>query len=356
MNTLKTKRPTEAEMYRALCERNPEFEGLFFVGVKTTGIFCRPTCPARKPKRENVDFFPSVAESMRAGFRPCKRCRPLEVPGAAPGWLQDLLDRVEAEPNQRWTDSHLRSEKIEPSRVRRWFKRNHGMTFQAYLRKRRLAMAMGQINTGESATTQAALNSGYESISGFRQAFKNWFGTPPSKSKSSHGPVKLHRILTPLGPMVVAATDSRICLLEFHDRVILETQLRRVQTAYQTVFVPGKNRLIDQVEAELAEYFCGKRIAFTVPCEAIGTEFQMAIWSQLETIPYGQTVSYDQIATGIGKRGAQRAVGRANGDNRIAILIPCHRVIRSDGTLNGYGGGVWRKRWLLDHESRVASS
>lgn len=356
MKTTTLNMPSPDTMYRALCNRDSEYEGQFFVGVKTTGIFCRPTCPARKPKPENSDFYRTASDALSAGFRPCKRCHPLEVFGAAPQWLRGLLEQVESDPNRRWTDFELRECDIEPSRVRRWFNQNHGMTFHAYLRTRRLANAMGQISTGNSDTTGAALANGYESISGFRDAFKNWFGRPPTKSKFAAEPIRINRILTPLGPMVVGATDDAICLLEFADRRMLETQLKRVQTAYQTVFAPGSNDLIEAMEIELKEYFAGDRKEFTIPLEAPGTEFQMGVWARLQRIPYGKTISYARLAIDIGKPGAQRAVGRANGDNRFAILIPCHRVIRSDGTLSGYGGGVWRKQWLLDHERETAKT
>lgn len=350
MNTTLSTLPSESEMYQALCDRNAEYEGLFFVAVKTTGIFCRPTCPARKPKRSNVDFFRTVADSLSAGYRPCKRCRPMEAAGEVPLWLRGLLDSVEVDPNRRWTDAQLRERGIEPARVRRWFKQNHGMTFHSYLRTRRLSMAMGQISSGETNATTAGFENGYESISGFRDAFKNWFGKPPSKSTTTAEPIKLSRILTPLGPMVVGATQSHICLLEFADRQILDTQLNRVLKAYDTVFVPGTSDLIRELESELDEYFAGQLRTFTVPLEFIGTEFQMKVWANLRKIPYGKTNSYDELAVRLNKPGAQRAVGRANGDNRLAIVIPCHRIIRRDGTLSGYGGGVWRKRWLLEHE------
>ena len=242
---------------------------------------------------------------------------------------------------------------VEPSRARRWFKRNHGMTLHSYLRTRRLGTAMGQINSGNSNTTNAALASGYESMSGFREAFKNWFGQPPVESRQCREPVLLNRILTPLGPMVVGATNKAICLLEFADRRMLETQLKRVQKAYSTVFAPGSNELIEQTGGELQEYFAGERREFSVPFEAPGSEFQLQVWKRLQEIPYGETISYERLAKDIGRQGAQRAVGRANGDNRLAILIPCHRVIRSDGSLSGYGGGVWRKKWLLDHETET---
>ena len=348
--------PTDAEMYQALCERNAEYEGLFFVGVRTTGIFCRPTCPAKKPKRENVEFFASVNDAMSAGFRACKRCRPLEVFGAAPDWLTDLLQRVDSQPNRRWTDADLRQLNIEPTRVRRWFKTNHSMTFHSYLRAKRLTNALGQISAGHTNPTGAAFNHGYESLSGFREAFKKWFGKPPKRSKEAGTCISLNRILTPLGPMVVAASEQTVCLLEFADRRMLETQLIRVQKIFDAVFVPGTNGLIEKLEAQVTEYFNSSRREFTLPIDATGSDFQMQVWSRLQEIPFGETTSYDRIAKSIGKPGASRAVGRANGDNRFAIIIPCHRVIRSDGTMSGYGGGVWRKKWLIEHERKMALS
>lgn len=343
--------PSASEMYQALCNRDPGYEGLFFVGVKTTGVFCRPTCPARKPKPENVDFFRTASDALSAGFRPCKRCAPLEAFGLAPDWLRSLLELVEQNPARRWLDADLRALDIEPTRVRRWFKQHHGMTFHAYVRARRLACAMGQLHTQNASTIDAALATGYESASGFREAFKNWFGVPPCGARDATEPMPLNRILTPLGPMVVAAHARALCLLEFADRRMLEKQLRRVQKSFRTVFTPGTNSLITELERQLGEYFAGERVRFDIPLETPGTEFQTSVWDRLRKIPAGETLSYEQLAQSLGRRGAQRAVGRANGDNRIAILIPCHRVIRSDGSISGYGGGVWRKQWLLNHES-----
>lgn len=184
----------------------------------------------------------------------------------------------------------------------------------------------------------------------FRAAFKNWFSEPPAKSKSANAPLLLNRILTDLGPMVVAASDQSIVLLEFADRRMLETQLKRVQKHFKTVFASGKNDVIEQCESELKQYFAGTLKEFMVPVESPGTEFQTSVWSQLRQVPYGKTTSYDRIARAIGRKGASRAIGTANGANRLAIIIPCHRLIRSDGSISGYGGRVWRKKWLLDHE------
>ena len=344
--------PSLREMYRAFCDRNSEYEGIFFIGVRTTGIFCRPTCPARKPKLENVVFFRTVPDCLAAGFRACKRCKPLEPVGQTPDWLRELLEKIEAAPECRWTDAELRSERIEPARIRRWFKKHHGMTFQAFMRSRRLATAMGQISTGDDNLAGTAASSGYESLSGFRDAFKNWCGKSPAMSKSTNPPILMNRILTRLGPMVVGANHESIVLLEFADRRMLETQLERVQKRFESVLTPGKNDLIEQCASEIHAYLDGRLREFSVPTASPGTDFQRSVWNRLLDIPYGQTTSYERIARDIGRPGASRAVGTANGDNRLAILIPCHRVIRSDGSISGYGGGKWRKKWLLDHEQR----
>jgi AraC family transcriptional regulator of adaptative response/methylated-DNA-[protein]-cysteine methyltransferase len=340
--------PPRREMYRALVEKDPEYEGVFFVGVRTTGIFCRPTCPARKPREENVEFFPAARDALASGYRPCKRCRPLEMAGQTPGWLRDLVDRVERDPSMRWKDANLRAISLDPARVRRWFKAHHGMTFHAYLRARRLGMGLDRIREGADLT-DTAYEAGYESPSGFRDAFERLFGATPGRSRGTTV-VRLERLPTPLGPMLAGATGERLCLLEFLDRRMLETQLRRVASRLDARLAPGTNSILKRLAGELSAYFDGTLKRFSVPLEIPGTPFQERVWKRLTRIPYGQTLSYRQLAEEIGRPGAQRAVGRANGANRVAIIVPCHRVVRSDGTLSGYGGGVWRKRALLEHE------
>lgn len=335
-------------MYRALVDRDSAYDGVFTVAVRTTGIFCRPTCPARKPQRENVEYFRTVGDAMAAGYRPCKRCRPLEPRGKTPDWLAGLLEAVESEPGRRWTDTDVRAMGVDPVRARRWFQENHGMTFHAYQRSRRLGMALGQMRNGADQVG-AAYDHGYESLSGFREAFERMFGgTPGSKKTTEHAVVT--RYLTPLGPMLAAATDKGVGLLEFHDRRMLETQIKRMRQLLQCEITPGVNGHLEKMEDELKRYFEGTLKRFTVPLLLAGTEFQEAVWNRLLEIPYGETLSYEGLARDIGRPGAQRAVGRANGDNRLAVVVPCHRVIRSDGTLCGYGGGLWRKQHLLDLE------
>lgn len=158
------------------------------------------------------------------------------------------------------------------------------------------------------------------------------------------------RIPTPLGPMFAVANDRGLVLCEFADRPMLPTQMRRIESLLGAAPVAGRHHYLDQADVELREYFAGRRQTFTVPLVLDGTEFQRAVWQQLLAIPFGQTTSYDALAKRIARPGAARAVGRANGDNRMAIIVPCHRVINADGSLSGYGGGRHRKRWLLDHE------
>lgn len=343
--------PSNTEMYRACVSRDSEYEGVFILGVKTTGIFCRPTCPARKPRPENVEYFPNAREALAAGYRPCKRCRPLEPRGQAPEWLRPLLTAVESNPTRRWRDQDLRNLSMDPIRVRRWFQVHHGMTFHAYERTRRLGKALGRLQCGDDLTL-AGYDHGYESTSGFRDAFESVFGTTPGRGKHA-GCIVMTRLLSPLGPMVAAATEKGVCLLDFADRRMLETQIKRLRSRHGCEIIPGENEHLTRLEDELQMYFCHEITTFTVPLDLMGTDFQLSVWRALQMIPYGSTRSYDEQARSIGRPGAQRAVGKANGDNRIAIVIPCHRVVRSDGALCGYGGGLWRKKHLLELEQSV---
>jgi AraC family transcriptional regulator of adaptative response/methylated-DNA-[protein]-cysteine methyltransferase len=342
--------PPVAEMYDALVRRDTQYEGTFILGVKTTGIFCRPSCPARKPQARNVEYFASCRDAVLAGYRPCRRCRPLEQDGAPPEWLRDLLIAIEADPERRWRDADLRARGLEPARVRRWFSRVHGLTFHGYQRARRLGVALGRIRQGADLT-DTAYGIGYESPSAFRDAFVQLFGTPPGHARDASR-VVVNRILTPLGAMVAAATDDALCLLEYADRRGLATQVARLRAQLHAHFVPGESEVLARTAAQVAEYFARTRTRFDLPLALPGTEFQRAAWAQLQTIPYGGTRTYAEQAAAIGRPNAVRAVGRANGDNRIAIVVPCHRVVGASGELTGYGGQLWRKRALLELERR----
>lgn len=340
--------PTRDTMLAAFYGRDESFEGVFVTAVVTTGIFCRPTCPARKPMPANVEFYASPREALVAGYRPCRRCRPLRRQGEAPGWISPLIEAVEAEPTRRWRDADLRAMDLEPARVRRWFKRQHGMTFHAYSRARRLGEAIGHMREGRQVS-RTAYAAGYESLSGFTEALKQLAGSAPSALAEARV-VTVHRIPTPLGQMIAGSADGRIALLEFADRRALPAQFERLARRLDCVFVPGATDVADELARQLEAYFAGDLQRFDVPLDAVGTDFQRRVWTALREIPFGEVRSYLDVATAIGRPTATRAVARANGDNRIAILIPCHRVIGADGSLTGYGGGLWRKKRLLELE------
>lgn len=336
------------EYYQALLEKNTEYEGLFFVGVKTTGVFCRPTCPARKPKFENCEFFQTAKEALLASFRPCKRCCPLSHPNQVSDLVQTLVEAVEKNPEKRWKDRDFRELSVDASTARRQFKKRFGMTFVEYARARRMGLAMKQIRMGH-AVIDAQLSSGYESSSGFRDAFSKIMGAAPTQIRAAQI-LKASWLDTPLGSMLAIADEKTLYLLEFVDRRGLEREVERLRQKTKTAIIPGETQPIHSIKNELKHYFKGELREFKTPLFLQGSPFQRSVWKELQKIPYGKTCSYSGIAVAIGKPSACRAVAGANGANQFAIIIPCHRVINSDGTLSGYGGGVARKQWLINHE------
>jgi len=340
--------PSRAEMEQAYRTSDAAYDGVFFLGVKTTGVFCRPSCGARKPLPRNVEYFATPKEALFAGYRPCKRCRPLAVPGEPPEWAGRLLQEIERDPSRRLTDGDLRTMQIDPAKARRFFNKNYGMTFQAYCRGRRLGRAFQEIRNGGDLD-DVTLGHGYESHSGFREAFARTFGTSPGNADATEC-IMVAWIESPLGPLVAGATDEHLVLLEFTDRRMLETQVKTLRRYFDRPIVPGENRILTQIRGELKRYFAGELKKFTVPLAFPGSPFQREVWNGLLSIPYGSTLSYEGLARKVHAPGAQRAVGHTNGLNRLAIVIPCHRVVNKNGDLGGYGGGLWRKKALLELE------
>ncbi|HEY2159140.1 MAG TPA: trifunctional transcriptional activator/DNA repair protein Ada/methylated-DNA--[protein]-cysteine S-methyltransferase [Isosphaeraceae bacterium] len=340
--------PTRGSMLRAFLDGDSKAEGIFLVAVRTTRIFCRPTCPARKPKPENVEFYPDPTSALRAGFRPCKRCRPMDAVRKPPELVERLRMMIEDDPAHRVGDKDLTARGIDPSTARRQFRRYFGMTFQAYQRSRRMGAALRDVRGGNNLL-EVGLDAGYASPSAFREAFARLFGRPPRDSRDADG-LFARRIETPLGATLALADDEGLRLLEFLDGPDLERKARALGETLGRAVIHADHPLLDAVAEQLDAYFAGRRLTFDVPLAPLGSPWQLAVWERLRAIPPGETRSYVQLAESLGRPTASRAVGHANGRNPIGIVVPCHRVIRADGSLCGYAGGPWRKQWLLDHE------
>jgi AraC family transcriptional regulator, regulatory protein of adaptative response / methylated-DNA-[protein]-cysteine methyltransferase len=340
--------PDHAALYRALVARDVAFDGRVYVGVASTGVFCRLTCPARKPKAENCEFFGSVAECVEAGYRPCLRCHPVAPSANSDPAVKVLLAELRERNGHRWTESDITALGFDPSTVRRAFRRQFGMTFLEMARMDRIRSGLGTLANG-GRVIDAQLEAGFDSPSAFRSAMAKLLGQPPSAFKNG-GLLRIDWLETPLGPMVVVADKQAIHLFEFVDRKALPRELKALYARCKGSIGLGRSPAIDLLERELTEYFHGRCAEFSVPLALHGSEFAKSVWQRLRTIPVGKTRSYSDVARDIGRPSAIRAVARANGANRIAIVVPCHRVIGTDGSLTGYGGGLWRKQKLIEIE------
>jgi AraC family transcriptional regulator, regulatory protein of adaptative response / methylated-DNA-[protein]-cysteine methyltransferase len=339
-------------LFAALIARDPSYEGFAYVGVKTTGIFCRLTCPARKPKRTNVVFFECKDAAQMAGFRPCLRCKPLDIKRPASGALEILRDRVRAEPDRRWNAEDLKALGYDPSTVRRAFQREYGVTFVQYARSQRLGLAVATLQQGGSVM-DAQLDAGYESGSGFRDAVSRLIGDAPIRT-TSRQILTAQWLDTPIGAMLGVADDAGVHLLEFAERKALPNEIERLRKRVGPISF-GQHPMLDRLAEQVERYFSGRSMAFDIPIVQKGTSFEADVWDALRQIPVGQTRSYGEIARFMDRPSATRAVARANGANQVAIIVPCHRVIGADGSMTGYGGKIWRKQWLLEHERRLAA-
>ena len=342
--------PSDATLYDALVARDPAWDGRAWVAVTSTGIFCRLTCPAPKPKPENCRFHDSVAACLEAGFRPCKRCHPLTT-GQEPQ-VAFLLNALEADPERRWSEEDVAAEGFDPSTIRRAFRRQFGMTFLAMARLRRLGRGAQALRDG-GAVIEAQLAADFDSASGFREAFARHLGVVPGRLQKD-ALLQADWIDTALGPMIAVASRTHLHLLEFADRPALPRELQGLRVEAKGSLGLGRLPPTDRIETELGAFFSGASSDFRTPLEPGGTPFQRTVWEALRAIPAGRTRSYGTLARDIGRPDASRAVARANGANRLAIVIPCHRVIGADGSLTGYGGGLWRKRKLIEVERAFA--
>ena len=333
--------PTDRAIYDAFAARE-NMPGAM-LGVRTTGVFCRPGCPARLPRFENCEFFEGAEAALRAGYRACKRCHPT---GEDFALVRAVIALVEA--RGRIGEAELRAAGIDPDTARRRFQQKLGMSVAEYSRLRALGRA-AQTRAQGGSVLDAQLDAGFASPSGFRAAYARSFGTAPAEGTPD--PLFIDWIDTRFGPMVSVSDDRALYLIEFTDRVRLPRQFERLRRTHGRAVVPGETAVSQSMTLQMDEYGRGERRAFDVALETAGTPFQDGVWKALQTIPYGETWSYADLARAVGNDKAVRAVASANGANGLAVVIPCHRVIASDGGLGGYAGGAARKRQLLELEA-----
>lgn len=330
--------------WAAFMRRDRSWDGRVIGAVKTTGIYCKPSCPAKRPKREHVEFFATGEEARSAGYRSCLRCRPDEV-GRDREAIAKAVKIIEAAEEAPGLEELAEVVGYAPHHFQRIFTREIGVSPAAFargLRAQRAADALKENGT----VTEAIYEAGYSGPSRFYADAKERLGMTPSawRDGGRGETIRWTTFDSPIGPMLIAATSKGICRLTFDDS---EASLKRLFP--KATVVQDDGGLRELVEGALAAIE-HPQTAPELPIDVAGTAFQEAVWRELRKIPAGETRSYAQIAAAIGHPSAVRAVGTANGDNHVAVLIPCHRVIRSDGSLGGYAGGLDRKRQLLSAE------
>jgi AraC family transcriptional regulator of adaptative response/methylated-DNA-[protein]-cysteine methyltransferase len=336
--------------WAAFMRRDRAWDGRVVGGVKTTGIYCKPSCPAKRPKREHVEFYATTGEARAAGFRACLRCKPDEVgrDREAITAAVKLIEEAEEAPNLAELAAAVG---YAPHHFQRLFKRDLGVSPAEYaraLRNRRAEDALKQ----NGRVTDAVYDAGYASPSGFYSDAKERLGMTPSawRDGGRGETIRWTHFDSPLGRMLIAATSKGICRLTFDDSV--DSLVRLFPKATIVEDAGGLRDLVEGALTAIDQPLAAREL----PIDVAGTAFQEAVWRELRKIPAGETRSYAQIAAAIGQPNAVRAVGTANGDNHVAVLIPCHRVIRSDGSLGGYAGGLDRKRMLLAAEGHASAS
>ncbi len=336
--------------WAAFMRRDRSWDGRVIGAVKTTGIYCKPSCPARRPKREHVEFFASAEEARASGYRSCLRCKPDEVgrDREAVASAIKLIETSEEAPNLAQLADAVG---YAPHHFQRIFKRDLGVSPAEYARALRNRRAEGALEQN-GRVTDAVYEAGYAGPSGFYSNAKERLGMTPSawRDGGRGETIRWTYFDSPLGQMLIAATSKGICRLTFDDDA--DSLRRRFPKATIIEDAGALRDLIEGALAAIEEPLASREL----PIDVAGTAFQELVWRELRKIPPGETRSYAQIAAAIGQPGAVRAVGTANGDNHVAVLIPCHRVIRSDGSLGGYAGGLDRKRRLLASEGHASAS
>lgn len=341
--------------WQRVLNRDAEVDGSFFYAVKTTGVYCRPSCPSRRPKPQNVAFFKTVDDAERAGFRECLRCNPrgqsssdlnTEVVVAA----CRLIERSEQQPN---LDDLAKSMGFSTSHFHRQFKAATGLTPKAYGAAHRMKKMRAELVKDKTTVTSAIFDAGYNANSRFYENSNDALGMTPTTFKQGGKDVDIHFAVgeCSLGAILVAKSKRGVCAITMGDDA--DQLVRDLQDRFPKAVLIGGDKQFEALVAEIVGFVEAPGLGLNMPLDIQGTAFQQRVWQALRDIPAGETLSYRDVAEQIGAPRAVRAVAQACAANKIAVAIPCHRVVRSDGSLSGYRWGVERKRSLLKMESQI---
>jgi AraC family transcriptional regulator of adaptative response/methylated-DNA-[protein]-cysteine methyltransferase len=339
-------------MWRAVVTRDKQADGRFVYAVRSTGIFCRPSCPSRKPRRERVEFFAAPADAARAGFRACRRCRPMETAAADP-WLEKIqracvyLSNVEGHPSLATLAGRLGGSRYH---LQRNFKRIVGVTPREYAEACRLRAVRGKLRAGGDVTT-AMLDAGYGSSGRFYERAAPKLGMAPRTYQRGGTGMRIGYTIvdSPLGRLLVAATPRGVCAVAMgeSDRRLTE----ELRSEYPAAKIEPDRRALGRWTKAILSRIEGRQPRVDLPVDVQATAFQWQVWSALAAIPHGTTASYADVAAAIGQPRAARAVARACATNPVAVVIPCHRVVPLAGGVGGYRWGAARKKTLLERET-----
>lgn len=347
---------TDEHRWEALVKKDPQADGVFFYGVKTTGIYCRPTCTSRLPNRKNVTFFQTYREAENEGFRPCKRCQPNTI---SPHQQQiELISHIcqLIETSELSLEEMAKLSGLSKYHFHRLFKQIVGVTPKDYAIAHRIKRVCQQLQDNTSVT-QAIYNAGFENSSSFYDKSTMFLGMIPSQyQKGGVSEIDIWFVVKEvwLGWIIVAATKRGICAIHIGDNA--EALIRQLQAQFPNAQIERSDPIFQNWVEQIIAYIETPQKGLNLPLDIQGTAFQQRVWKALQDIPIGNTASYTEIAQQIGNPKAVRAVARACATNQIAVAIPCHRVIGSDGSLKGYRWGNERKQALLEHEANAMLS